>query len=209
MNIQLDLSELFLSAQSEALESATVSGDEFGSYIDGADEFFLKDMIHDEIVRQAVNKVNTTVIERAMKENNFHPEKLRSKFESMAAQNMTQAIDDKVSAWFDSDIVTNEKYSKAFGSDEPETISVNDLIERVFAKSISNINDRYSEKSLERTIHKIVDNKVSDVIGKYEHQIQERVDATASALIQKQVQETLTSTFTMLMKAGDNQNLIS
>lgn len=207
MNIQLDLSELFLESQEHALQSASISGDEFGGYISDAEEFTLKDSVHDAIVRQAVSQVEMTVIQREMKSNNFSPEKLRSKFESMAKQNMTQAIESKIADWFDSDIVLNDAHN-AIMTDEPETISVNDLIERVFNRAIDDLNSRHSQKSLEATITKICDDKVGRVLSKYEKQIQDRVEATASALIQKQVQETLTSTFTMLMKTANNQDLL-
>ena len=115
-------------------------------------------------------------------------------FDKMAKDNIREALRSKVDQWIETGIIES-------GSRE---ITFSEHVENEVGIAVNNINNKYSKNNFEGTITALVDQKVNEVILGYEHQIKQEVDAVASSIIQQKVSETLTTTFTNLMKANNN-----
>ena len=195
MNIEIDVSELFVKAQQDAIEDAEIKGDDYGgSYIEDFPETTLKDAVKDEIISQCVAQIENKTVSSAINRLALNPSRLDAKFDAIAKQNISQSIDKKVNEWIDVGVVV----------DGEKAINVLDVISKKTNTAIGNINSRYSETSLEQSLNKMTQEKVDELLANYDAQIKKQVDLSAQSIIQAKVAETLTETFVSLMKNPNN-----
>ncbi len=191
MLIPIDLSELFESVQTEAIESADIDGDyESGNYISGFDEITLKDSVINSIVSQCSHSVDRSAISQAVMRLSLDPGSLSRKFDSIAKQNISESIDRKVEEWV----------AKSDVSVEDDILSADEYINKQVQSAVEGLNKNYGTSSFSQSINKMVEVRVSEILKGYETQIKKDVDLVAQSIIQQKVSETLTETFVNLMK---------
>lgn len=202
LNITIDLEDLVESMQVDALSNAETDSE---GYVSG-DTFNLKEEIQQELVRNAVAKINNDSLHRTVAKLSLAKATLARKFDIMAKQNIEVTIANKMEDWFDKELVVLEGYN--FGMPTGSTLNVGDLVEKSVNNGIKRMLDPRGSASIQGLIDQRVERIVGQQLAKFDASITKQVSMTAEAIIAKQVQATLTHTFTMMMKAGKNEHLL-
>lgn len=197
MNITVDLSELFVAAQNDAMEDAEIDHDHGQSWVRDFGEITLKDAVQDKIIQQCTADVDRSAMLQAVNRLSLNEVNLDKRFDSIVKQNIESSIAKKVNEWV---------YTGIVDSGDKEYL-VSDLIKTNLKKSIDDINNKYSVNSFESMLTKMINEKVSTVVSNYESMIKEEVDMAAKSIIQEKVSETLTSTFAHMMQFNESNLL--